>query len=122
MGRIQHIWQEIKAFLDHFLASWGLVALIFVSVLGAFGLGRLSALIEAKPLVQVAQAASEAAPRPLQAGGYYVASRNGSVYYFPWCAGAGNIAEANKRWFTSEEAAKAAGYRAAKNCKGLLSQ
>lgn len=43
-----------------------------------------------------------------------VASKNGATYYFPWCANI--IKEENKVYFESEESAKAAGYRLAKNC------
>lgn len=53
-------------------------------------------------------------------GGMYMASRTGKVYYFPWCASAINIAPENRRWFATEKAAQKAGYRAAKNCRGLV--
>lgn len=49
----------------------------------------------------------------------YVASKNGSVYHFPWCSGAQRIKEENKVWFRTKEEADRAGYRPASNCKGL---
>lgn len=52
------------------------------------------------------------------AGGV-VASKSGTKYHFPWCAGAKSIKEANKVWFASIAEAKAAGYEPASNCKGL---
>lgn len=52
------------------------------------------------------------------AGGV-VASKSGTKYHFPWCAGAKAIKDANKIWFTSTAEAKAAGYQPASNCKGL---
>lgn len=52
-------------------------------------------------------------------GGLVVASRNGSVYHFPWCSGGSQIKQENMIWFTSEEAAKEAGYTPSKSCKGL---
>lgn len=119
MQRIQESWLKIKGFVDDTLAEWGMIALIVLAVLGAFGLGRLSALQAPKPLVEVSEAAAAATPRAMAPGGQYVASRTGEVYYFPWCAGAQKIAAQNQRWFATEEAARKAGYRPAKNCKGL---
>jgi len=52
-------------------------------------------------------------------GGLVVASRTGSVYHFPWCAGASQIKAENQIWYSSEEAAKEAGYAPSRNCKGL---
>ena len=51
--------------------------------------------------------------------GLVAASRNGKRYYYPWCGGLNRIKEANKVWFDSEEAAKAAGYTIASGCEGL---
>ena len=119
MQRIQDAWLEIKTWADEALASWGLILLIILAILAAFGLGRLSVIVEAKPLVSISNATAAAVSEPMDLGGYVVASRSGAVYYYPWCAGAGQIAEANKRWFKSEEEAKRAGFRPAKNCKGL---
>lgn len=49
----------------------------------------------------------------------YVASKTGSKYYLPNCAGAKRIKEENKVWFATKELAAAAGYQPAANCKGL---
>jgi len=49
----------------------------------------------------------------------FVASKNGSVYHYPWCPGAQQIKEENKIYFDSKEEAEKAGYRPAKNCPGL---
>ena len=51
--------------------------------------------------------------------GKYTASKSGSVYHLPWCSGAKRIKEENRVWFDTREAAEAAGYRPATNCKGL---
>ena len=51
--------------------------------------------------------------------GQVVASKSGTRYYLPECAGAERISDANKVWFTSASAASAAGYTLATNCKGL---
>jgi hypothetical protein len=54
-----------------------------------------------------------------QNDGMIVASKNGTKYHYPWCAGAKKIAEKNKIFFKSVEEAKAKGYTRASNCKGL---
>ncbi len=51
--------------------------------------------------------------------GAYVASKTGKAYYFPWCATAKRIKEANRVWFGTKAAAEAAGYKPAANCNGL---
>lgn len=48
-----------------------------------------------------------------------VASRTGSVFYLPWCAGASRINAVNRVWFVTAAAARAAGYAPARNCDGL---
>jgi hypothetical protein len=118
-GTIQEWWLSCKGWGGQFIEDWGLFSLILVATLASFGLGRVSALIEAKPVVSVAQAASLKAPQTLVEGGLIEASRSGSVYYYPWCSGALKIAPSNQRWFASVAAAKAAGCTPAKNCKGL---
>ncbi len=51
--------------------------------------------------------------------GKYVASKSGTKYHLPWCAGAKQIKEENKIWFVSKEEAEKAGYTPAANCKGI---
>jgi len=53
------------------------------------------------------------------ARGMLVASKGGTKYHFPWCAGASQILEANKIWFNSYDEAVKAGYTAAANCPNL---
>lgn len=118
---IQQLTAKGKAYLDNTVAEWGLFALITLSVVSAFSLGRLSALVDSRPLIEL-QAATAAVGQGMPLGGHYVASRTGSVYYFPWCAGAAQIAPQNERWFKNEAEAKKAGYRPAKNCKGLVGE
>ena len=60
-----------------------------------------------------------AAPAALPTGGQVVASKNGTKYYLPWCGGAKLIKDENKVWFSTKDAAEAAGYEPASNCKGL---
>lgn len=93
--------------------------LVVLVGVGSFGLGRLSALQEARPAIAIGMAPRSAQPRAMPLGGQFVAARTGTVYYFPWCSGALKIAPANQVWFGTEKAAQQAGHRAAKNCKGL---
>jgi hypothetical protein len=101
------------------VAEWGLFAIVLLVGLASFGLGRLSALEDTKPPVAITEAPTAAKPAALTMGGLVVASRSGSVYYYPWCTGAGKILPANQVWFTSEKAAQTAGYAPAKACAGL---
>lgn len=119
MANIPELWLKGKHLSDGLLAEWGTAALVAVACLGAFGLGRLSSLVEARPLVELRHAPEVAAPAALNLGGQLVASKYGSYYYYPWCSGAAKIAPANQRWFRDASSAEAAGYRPAKNCKGL---
>jgi len=100
-------------------------------LLGAvsFGLGRLSVGEDNSEPIHVCAQVFESLPQPISAvgegseqglqTGQYVASKNGSVYHFPWCSGAQRINDENKIWFDTADAARAAGYRPAANCKGL---
>lgn len=54
-----------------------------------------------------------------ESGGEVVASKSGTKYHYPWCAGAKQISEKNKITFVSIEEARKAGYTPAANCKGL---
>lgn len=121
MESIARQWPKIKAFAEDTLSEWGLFIAVVLLALASFALGRLSALIEARPLVSVTEAKLLPSQAAVMApGGLYVASRGGSTYYFPWCSGADRILPQNQRWFQSAEDARRAGYRPAKNCKGLV--
>lgn len=109
------------------------LGIIIVSSAGTFALGRLSALepgavfIEQRATVDGAltdtSEEKEIVPRedflvPEGSGGV-VASKSGTKYHFPWCAGARSIKDENKIFFESIGAAREAGYAPADNCKGL---
>ncbi len=123
MNSIQERWGEIKPrlnwALERGLGEWGMPALFVLVALTSFGLGRLSALEDARPAVSIGEAPVSAQPRAMALGAQFVASRTGTVYYYPWCSGAEQIAPDKQVWFVSEKAAQAAGFRPAKNCKGL---
>lgn len=119
METITEYWLKIKGRLDVGIGEWGLFALVFLIGIGSFSLGRFSALQDVRPPVTLRQAGQEASPRGMYIGGLVVASRTGSVYYFPWCAGALTIKPQNQVWFADEATAQQAGYASAKTCKGL---
>ena len=128
---MQQIIQKIKSMLS------GDVYVVLVIVLvgfSSFGLGRLSLGDQGKMEVKILEAGQSAAvitgiggnsqdvmpvPEVGNLGGQYVASKKGTKYHLPWCAGASQMAEENKVWFDSKEAAEAAGYSTASNCKGI---
>lgn len=119
MQNIHELGQKIKLLADDTVAEWGTFAIVVLVALASFGLGQLSAIEDARPVVSVGQADTTGKPATLYMGGLYVASRSGSVYYYPWCSGAQKILPANQIWFADEGAAQRAGYRPAKGCKGL---
>ncbi len=119
MSNIHEWGGKIKLLIEEVLAEWGLYAVVFLVGIGSFGLGRLSALEDYRPVVSVLQAPVATEPRRIVLGGLLVASRTGTAYHYPWCAGAAKIIPQNQRWFTSEAEARAAGYIPAKNCLGL---
>ena len=116
---IPESWQKIKNGLEDQLSEWGTVAIVVLVGLSSFGLGRLSAGEEARPVVSIRSAELSSEALPMAPGGLIVASRTGSAYHYPWCPGAATISQGNRVWFKSEEAARRAGYLPAKNCRGL---
>lgn len=109
-----------------------------------FGLGRLSRIFENKTPIRIENATDaslinslsqnnatsnpEAAPHGRKdlsneieqnTEKNFVASKNGTKYYFPWCEGINKIKEENKVWFSTKEEAVKKGYEPARNCKGL---
>ena len=94
-----------------------LLPLVVVLVgLSAFGLGRLSVT----GLPATAPASASASAKIVSAEeGQFVASKAGTKYYLPSCAGASNIKEENRVYFVSVAQAQAAGYTAAANCPGI---
>ena len=103
------------------------ISFFLVAVI-AFGLGRLSVLVENKrkePLKIERQAYQDvdvpgASIRTAAVGTLlYVGSKNSNKYHLPDCPGALRIKEENKIWFSSKEEAENIGYSPATNCDGL---
>ncbi len=120
---------------DFFLAF-----LFIFATLGAFGLGRISALEGERTPVRIEYADGTSAPLTAsaspqgqsqgantinaiapstQSSGQLVGSKSGNKYHYPWCSGAQRIKEENKVFFASKQEAEAKGYTPAANCKGL---
>ena len=119
MANIQELWLKVKLVGEVAIGGWGLICLVFLVAFASFGLGRLSVSEASKSAISVGQAPLETQPKGMAIGGLVEASLTGTVYYFPWCGGTASIKPENQVWFKTEDAAKAAGYVAAKNCKGL---
>ncbi len=105
-----------------------ILAVIILVAAAAFGLGRLSITTAEKEAFSIIYPGevkgavlsdSQAPTSPAPSSGAYVASKTGARYHLPWCAGAQSIKPENKVYFDTKEAAEAAGYTAAGNCKGL---
>ena len=106
------------------------INLVLVGTL-AFGLGRWSRIEESKtpvlienptPLGEITSKASSGTSGTATATATaknFVASKNGTKYYYPRCAGVARIKEENKIWFASKEEAAKRGYTPAANCPGL---
>jgi hypothetical protein len=90
----------------------------------AFGLGRMSRVVEEREPIKIeniAPATVNAAqvvsvPAPSAAKGQVAASKNGTKYYFPTCSGIKRIKPENLVWFKTEADAKAAGLSIASGC------
>ncbi len=91
------------------------VSVLVLVALAAFGLGYRAGIDagQGTPL------SIDSSPLAASTSGSVVASRSGTKYYLPWCAGAARIADANKVWFPSAALARAQGYSPAANCAGL---
>lgn len=109
------------------------MAIIALTASAAFGLGMLVKAEKASVPVRIDYFTQPAAPafsgqkasnpvakEVVQAvAGGVVASKKGTKYHSPWCPGASTISPENKIYFETPEAARAAGYQPAANCKGL---
>ncbi|MBI4065915.1 hypothetical protein HY412_01855 [Candidatus Kaiserbacteria bacterium] len=92
-----------------------ILGIIVVASSFSFGLGYLAGL-------DASRFGNELLDVPLtttETEGKFVASKSGTKYYLPSCAGAERISDANKVWFVSESLAESAGYTLAANCKGI---
>lgn len=129
--------QEKVASARRLVENFFLVLVFIISVLTAFFVGRTHKFMENRPAFyfesleqeekyqqQVVSEEKEKlfsnfsrAEGAAEKSKMIVASKGGKKYYYVWCSGAGNIKEANKRYFADEAAAEKAGYTKAASCK-----
>ena len=108
---IAEVREKCKTLVSKIPRDALIISILVLASFASFGLGYLAGLDVAtgRPSPKATEGTT----------GEYVASKNGTKYYLPSCAGADKISEANKIWFVSAAAAAAAGYAPAVNCKGL---
>jgi hypothetical protein len=120
------------------------VVIVLIAIIG-FSLGRISGLQDKREPVRVITSPNSLGDNPLNppypkgetgtknsanlqnaasavsanSSETVVASKNGTKYHYPWCAGAKQISAGNLVTFNSINEARAAGYTPASNCKGL---
>lgn len=107
------------------------LVIILVALLG-FGLGRLSSPpggqgglevvstpVEVTELVEAIQAEEALVEEGSGEPTNIVGNKNSHIFHLSTCSGAKRMAERNKVYFASMQAALDAGYRAAGNCPGL---
>ncbi len=102
-----------------------IILLLILSSSSAFFLGRLSSIFDQRPVFEIKDVndnfvfnngnTTEKAINTSTST--IVASRKGKKYYFIWCKSVSNIKDSNRRYFKTEEEAKAAGLSLANNCK-----
>lgn len=127
---IAKVWHWCKALLARVPTHLLVTVAVILAVSASFALGIIAGSERGKtPGIAISQLATSTSPLPLSTasesppaipgGGEVVASKSGTKYYFPWCGTVKRIKEENKVWFASREAAEAAGYEPAANCKGM---
>lgn len=73
-----------------------------------------------QPVVTAAEPIPVPVPPPVSGIGVVVGSKSGTKYHLPTCPGASQIKPENRIEFASIELARAAGYKPAANCPGLV--
>ena len=112
--------------------------ILILVAFGSFGLGRLSKIEGAKTPIRIENApevtaetfsasasenqspdnSAQMASATGAMNGGLLGSKNGTKYYYAWCAGAQRITAANRIYFASKDDAEVQGYTPASNCKG----
>ena len=97
-----------------------IISILILATLLSFGLGYLAGE-DAGQTIDISLQTSPllSPPATTTIAGQVVASKSGTKYYLPTCAGVSRISDANKVWFPSASAAQTAGYAPATNCAGL---
>jgi hypothetical protein len=92
-----------------------IISILMLATSLSFGLGYLAG----KDAGQTIDISLQSSPTTTIVAGQVVASKSGTKYYLPTCAGVSRISDANKIWFPSASIAETAGYTPATNCAGL---
>jgi len=126
-----------KAYLGRISVDWLIVGVILLSATASFGLGFLAGKdTEKQDVLEIQEVPMQVGnlpaaalggvgetsltpPPAMNAGGQYVASKNGTKYYLPFCGSVKNIKEENKVWFSTKAEAEARGFQPAANCPGI---
>ncbi len=116
---IKEIVKKIKHFYTNLPDKLFMIIVLILVGFSSFGLGRLSLLDQNKQHVSLTYNTDIGMMPNQDIEGAVVVSKRGTKYHYPWCSGARRISASNKRWFSSIESAKRAGYTPANNCKGL---
>ncbi|HQT83171.1 MAG: hypothetical protein B7W98_01460 [Parcubacteria group bacterium 20-58-5] len=109
--------EKCKTFVAKMPRDTLIIGVLILASSASFGLGYLAGM-DAGQGSAAASAESPAEPLSTPAR-QVVASKNGTKYYLPECAGANRISDANRVWFASPAAAESAGYAPAANCSGM---
>lgn len=108
-----------------------IIVIIMLVGISSFSLGFLAGSSNKDAQIRIADNQEEALPAAAYASqqqneaqkqahdGTVVASENADHFHLPWCAGAQQINEENKVYFSSKTKARDAGYEPAANCPGL---
>jgi len=97
-----------------------IIGILIGTCLASFGLGYFAGKDAGQALGgQGSSTSLETRTTPLNTPGEVVASKAGTKYYLPTCAGADRISDDNKVWFASADLARAQGYEPASNCNGI---
>lgn len=119
---VAEVREKCKRIISRVPRDAVVVAVLVLSSSLSFGLGYLagqgsgqgsSLVLEESPL------ATSSTRSSIVENSKVVASKNGTKFYLPNCAGADRISDANKVWFASATAAIKAGYTPSANCKGI---
>jgi len=112
-------WHKVKTLIKENESDLVIASGFLLIALIGFGLGRLSALKEGSPALEIGEFSAPPLEPAGQAAGLLVGSKNGTAYHLPACPGANRIKEENKIWFSSRQEAEKLGYKPAANCAGL---
>ncbi|MFA6519462.1 MAG: hypothetical protein WCT41_01405 [Candidatus Paceibacterota bacterium] len=114
---IAEVRGKCKGFLTGIPPDMLIIGILVLASSASFGLGYFAGLDAHQVSVEGFEALPVSADATPSKSGQFVASMNGTKYYPTGCAGADRISPTNKVWFASAEAAVAAGYAPAANCK-----